>query len=36
MALLAPKDPNISGCQTVLAFKTLPRGAEFLDAETGG
>lgn len=31
-----PKTPKISGSRPALAVKTLPRGTEFLDAETGG
>src|SRR5260370_16201178 len=34
--LLASKTQKISGSRPALAVKTLPRGTEFLDAETGG
>jgi hypothetical protein len=35
-ALLASKTPKIPGSRLAFAVKTLPRGTEFLDAETGG
>src|SRR5258707_255902 len=34
--LLASKPQKISGSRPALAVKTLPRGTEFLDTETGG